>query len=206
MMFRSLKSLIWSSFKDPKQWNPNFHIKDFMYYQTILLKAIGMCDIEFENYLPKHFSIILNWFIFGFLSSCHIHLVLLYAQDSIRSNDLARTSNAITMVVIHSFAFVTILFYKLNHKKYLNIVEYMNEKFLTRSAYGLTFLSAERSYIVANRHTFWWTYMCVAGTLQWCIIPFFSENRILPINIEYPFNALVSLLFLFFFFLCLDHH
>lgn len=69
--------------------------------------------------------------------------------------------------------------------------DYMNRNFLPRSAYGLTFMTAERSYIVANRYTFWWTVLCLQGTLQWAVIPLFASTRTLPIEISYPVNELV---------------
>lgn len=180
--------------KDPKTWNPKFYVNDFLRYQTILLKAVGMCNINCENYLPNRFvflSIILNWIIFNFFSFVLLHLALLFVIEMIQSNALEVITNAITMVIINLFAFFTLLYYKLNYKKYLRMVDYMNEKFVKRSAYGLTFMTAERSYIVANRYTFWWTIMCLQGTMQWVIVPIFRSTRTFPIDIKYPMDELV---------------
>lgn len=167
-----------------------------MFYPTILLKLVGMCYIDFEYYLPSqlHFiSIALNWFLYIFFSLCHVHLAYFFFLESIQgNNDLARVSQVLTMVVINTFAFFTLLFYKLKYKEYLKLVDYMNENFLTRSAYGLTFMTGERCYVVSVRHLFWWTLMCVGGTLQWCVVPLFTRTRMLPIDVKYPFNALVS--------------
>lgn len=180
--------------KDPKTWNPKFYVKDLMRYQTFLLKMGGMCYINFEKYLPKRLefiSALLNWTIFGFFSFVHLHLALLFFLEMIRSNALEVITNSITMIIINLFAFFTLLYYKLNCNKYLHMVEYMNTQFLTRSACGLSFMTAERSYIVANRYTFWWTTMCLQGTLQWVIIPLFASTRTLPIQLKYPMDELV---------------
>lgn len=165
-----------------------------MRYQTILLKFAGMCYTHFERYLPKKlegFSVVLNWTIFGFFSFVHIHLAVLFFLEMIRSSTLEVITNAITMVIINVFAFFTLLYYKLNNKRYLQMVEFMNTRFLRRSAYGLTFMTAERSYIVANRYVFWWTTMCLQGTLQWVIIPLFASTRTLPIELKYPVDEMV---------------
>lgn len=143
--------------KDPKIWNPEFHVKDLMWYQTILLKTAGMCYINFERFLPPKLafvSIILNWSIFGFFSFVHLHLACLFFLEMIQSSALEVITNAITMVIINTFAFFTLLYFKLNYKEYLRMVDFMNTRFSMRSAYGLTFMTAERSYIVANRYTF----------------------------------------------------
>ncbi|XP_055304002.1 putative odorant receptor 85e [Sitodiplosis mosellana] len=166
-----------------------------MRYRTILLKLAGMCYINFERYLPKQLefiSVYLNWSLFGFFSFVHLHLAILFLLEMIRSSALEVITNAITMVIINVFAFFTLLYYKLNYKKYLRMVEYMNTQFLTRSAYGLTFMTAEKSYIVANRYTFWWTVMCMQGTLQWAIVPLFASTRTLPIELKYPMDELAD--------------
>lgn len=181
--------------KDPKIWNPEFHVDDLMSYQTILLKAVGMCYTNFERYLPAKMaflSIILNWSIFGFISFVFLHLAVLFFLEMIRSSSLEVITNSITMIIINVFAFFTLLYFKLNYKKYLRMVDFMNAKFSTRSAYGLTFMTAERSYIVANRYTFWWTAMCLQGTLQWAILPLFASTRTLPIKLKYPVDEFVS--------------
>ena len=180
--------------KDPKTWNPEFHRKNLMRNQTMLLKMAGMCYINFERYLPKRCEFIsayLNWAIFGFFSFVHLHLAILFFLEIVRSNALEVITNGITMVIINVFAFFTLLYYKLYNKKYLRMVEYMNKQFLTRSANGLTFMTAERSYIVANRYSFWWVLMCVQGTLQWVIVPLFGSTRTLPIKLKYPVDELV---------------
>lgn len=182
--------------KDPKSWNPEFNVADLMRYQTVLLKTVGMCYIHFENYLPaklKCVSPVLNWMIFGFFSFVHLHLALLFFLEMIESSALEVITNAITMVIINVFAFFTLLYYRLNYKKYLRMVDFMNTRFLKRSAYGLTFMTAERSYIVANRYTFLWTTMCLQGTLQWVIVPLFASTRTLPIKIKYPVDELVRI-------------
>lgn len=181
--------------KDPKIWNPEFHVDNLMWYQTILLKSVGMCYINFERHLPPKMaflSIILNWAIFGFFSFVHLHLTVLFFFEMVQSSALLVITNAITMVIINTFAFFTLLYFKLNYKKYLRMVDYMNAKFSKRSAYGLTFMTAERSYIVANRYTFWWTVMCLQGTLQWVVVPLFASTRTLPIKLKYPVDELVS--------------
>lgn len=177
-------------YKDPKIWNPKFHVDDLMKYQTFLLKLAGMCYVNFERFLPKRLefvSPILNNSIFGFYSFVHIHLALLFLRDIfLSSSSFEMITNAITMFIINTFAFITLLYYKLSYKKYLKMVDYMNKNFMPRSAYGLTFITAERSYIVANRYTFWWTVMCVAGTVQWIFTPMFASKRTLPIpNLKY---------------------
>lgn len=184
--------------KDPKIWNPEFHVKDLMWYQTILLKSAGMCYVNFEKILPTKLafmSVILNWLIFAFFSFIHLHLAVLFFLEMIQSSTMEVITNAITMVIINTFAFITLLYYKLNYKKYLRMVDFMNAKFSTRSAYGLTFMTAERSYIVANRYIFWWTVLCLQGTLQWVIVPLFASTRTLPIKLKYPVNELVSILY-----------
>lgn len=188
------------AFKDPSKWNPNFYVKDLMWYQTVLLKTVGMCYINFENYLPEKFafsSVILNWAIFGFFSFVHLHLAVLFFFEMISASALAVITNAITMIIINVFAFFTLLYYKLNSNKYLRMVDYMNKNFLTRSAYGLTFITGERSFIVANRYTFWWTLMCLQGTLQWVVVPLFASQRTLPIKLNYPVDEFVSTPFFF---------
>lgn len=117
---------------------------------------------------------------------------LFFAVEMIESDDLIHVTNAIAMFIINVFAFVTILYFKMYEKEYAKLVNYMHENFLTRSAYGLTFMTVERSYLLANRHAFWWTIMCVGGTLQWSIVPLFVQTRMLPIDIKYPFDALIS--------------
>ncbi|XP_031627368.1 putative odorant receptor 85e, partial [Contarinia nasturtii] len=75
---------------------------------------------------------------------------------------------------------------------YLRMINYMNTTFLRRSAYGLSFMTAERSYIVANRYVFWWTVMCLQGTMQWTVAPLFASTRTLPIDVKYPVNELLT--------------
>lgn len=182
-------------YKDPQKWSPTFFESSLMRYQTFLLKTVGMCDIDFGRFLPsqlKFISHVLNFLIFAFFSFIHIHLALLFVQDMINSDQLHRITNAITMIIINSFAFFTLLYYKLNNKKYLKMVDYMDENFKARSEYGLTFMTGERSYIVAHRYTFWWTLMCMCGTLQWILMPLFKKERTLPIPVKYPVNEMVK--------------
>lgn len=182
------------AFKDPSKWNPGFHVKDFMWYQTVLLKTVGMCYINFERYLPKNlanYSATMNWAVFGFFTFVHLHLAVLFFLEMISADVLAVVTNAITMIIINVFAFFTLLYYKLNSPKYLRMVDYMNKNFSPRSAHGLTFITGERSYIVANRYTFWWTLMCLQGTLQWVVVPLFASTRTLPIKLTYPVDELV---------------
>lgn len=190
------------AFRDPSIWNPDFYVKDLMWYQTVLLKIVGMCYINFENYLPKKFafcSVLLNWAIFGFFSFVHLHLAVLFFLEMISADVLVIVTNAITMIIINVFAFFTLLYYKLNSNKYVRMVDYMNKNFLTRSAYGLTFITGERSFVVANRYTFWWTIMCLQGTLQWVVVPLFSSTRTLPIKLKYPVDELVCFGITFFY-------
>lgn len=173
--------------KDPK-WNPDFHVENLMKIQTILLKMVGMCYIEFENILPEKIVFLsnaLNWALFAFFSFVHLHLAALFFWEMIHGSTIPVITNAITMVIINTFSFFTLLYYKLNYKKYLKMVDFMNANFLTRSAYGLTFMTTERSYIIANRYTFWWTIMCLQGTLQWVFVPFLRSTRTLPIALKY---------------------
>lgn len=182
--------------KDPTVWNPNFHVNDLMQLQTVLLKISGMCDINFNQFLPNRlafFSPALNGFTFVFFSFILLHIATLFFLEMIQSSALPVITNAITMFIINIFAFITLLYYKLNNGKYLRMVEFMNTHFLTRSAHGLTFMTSERSYIVANRYTIIWSIMCLSGTLQWVVVPFFGNTRTLPIAVGYPFDTFVRL-------------
>lgn len=181
-------------FNDPKTWNPDYHVDDFMWYQTVLLKCTGMCYINFEDYLPLRLAFvsnILNWLIFGIISFVHLHVAILFIFEMMHTNELAVITNAIAMVIINSFAFYTLVYFKLNYKKYMRMVNYMNAAFWNRSAYGLTFMTAERSYIVANRYTFVWIFLCLQCTLQWLVEPLFESTRTLPIKLTYPVDELV---------------
>lgn len=185
-----------NAFKDPKVWSSNFHVNDLMRFQTFLLKMSGMCDINFNEILPKrlkYLSSILNGAIFVFFSFVHLHIAALFLLEMIQTSNLHVITNAITMFIINIFAFITLLYYKWNNNKYLRMIEFMNKHFQTRSAHGLTFMTSERSYIVAKRYTLWWTIMCVSGTLQWVFVPFFTNTRMLPIALNYPIDALVRL-------------
>lgn len=184
-------------FKDPVTWNTNFAVDDLMKSPTFLLKCCGMCHIDFAPYLPASLAFIsfaINIGLFLFFSLIHLHLAVLFVMEVMEEDaPLDHVTNGITMVIINLFAIFTLLHYQLNRHKYLRIVDFMNSKFLRRSAPGLTCITSERSYLTANRYTLAWTVACVAGTVQWAVWPLFSSTRALPVVVNYPMlDQLVS--------------
>lgn len=176
--------------KDPLSWNANFHVDDLMEDPTFLMKCCGMYHIDLARYLPAplaFLSFVVNIAIFLILSLIHGHLSVLFVMEILQEDaTIDRITNAITMTIINSFAIFTLFYYQMNRHKYLRLVDFMNSKFLPRSAHGLTCITGERSYLTANRYTFIWTVMCVAGTMQWAVWPLFSSKRSLPVNVSYP--------------------
>lgn len=176
--------------KDPVNWNADFHVDDLMKGPTFLMKCCGMYHIDFTRHLPASLAFLsfaINIVIFLFLSLIQVHLAILFAMEIMQEDaTIDRVTNGITMTIISSFALFTLVYYQVKRNKYLQIVDFMNSKFRPRSAHGLTCITGERSYLTANRYTFVWTAMCVAGTLQWAVWPLFSSTRALPVNVSYP--------------------
>lgn len=185
-MFNRIAWLI----KDPVRWNSNFHVFDMMRVPTFLMQTCGMCHIDFARHLPESFAFLsfaINIVYFLIIALIHVHLAVLYVME-IMQNDVTidRITNGITMSIIESMGVITLVYYQLNRRKYLKLVKFMNSKFLFRSAYGLTYITSERSYLTAHRYTFYWTLCCVFGCVQWTIFPLFSSIRTLPLNVSYP--------------------
>lgn len=176
--------------KDPVSWNADFAVDDLMKAPTFLMQCCGMCHIDFARYLPASLAFLsfaINMGLLVILSLIHAHLAVLFAMEILQEDaTIDRVTNGITMVIINTFALLTLLHYQLNRSKYLRIVDFMNSNFLRRSAPGLTCTTSERSYLTANRYTVVWTIMCVAGTMQWAVWPLFSSTRALPVNVSYP--------------------
>lgn len=176
--------------KDPLSWRADFHVDDLMEGSTVLMKCCAMYHIDFARYLPASMAFLsfaINIGFFVFLSLIHVHLAMLFVMEITQEDaTIDRITNGITMTIINSFAIFTLLYYQVNRRKYLRIVEFMNSKFLHRSAHGLTCITGERSYLTANRYVFIWTVMCVSGTMQWAVWPLLSSTRALPVNVSYP--------------------
>lgn len=175
--------------KDPIRWNVDFHVDDLMKGPNFLMKTCAMSHIDFARHLPASLaflSVVINMGIYLLWAFIHVHLTLLFILDITKADaTIDRVTNGITMTIIHSFGFFTISYYQYNRHKYLRIVDFMNTKFVPRSAVGLTFTTSERSYLTANRFTFIWTALCIVGTVQWAVWPLFSSTRALPINVNY---------------------
>lgn len=180
-------------FIEPKKLNPNFKVKDWMEIPTLLLRLNGMCHVNFSQWLPlslNFLSPLINFIIFFFITFGFIHVIVLfsyqiYFHESDKVDDVI--TNAISQIIIYSFALFVLLYFQLKRKTYLNLCEYMNENFRQRSAHGLTFISGERMYFNVVRLDYIWTFMCVYGTLQWVFAPILKSGVKFPIMIEYPF-------------------
>lgn len=176
--------------KDPVRWNPNFHVSDMMRVPTFLMQTCGMCHIDFSRHLPASLAFLsfaINIGYFLFIALIHVHLAVLYVMEIMQKDaTIDRVTNGITMSIIESMGVITLVHYQLNRRRYLKLVEFMHSKFRSRSAHGLTCITSERSYLTANRYTFYWTLCCVLGCVQWTIFPLFSSIRTLPLNVSYP--------------------
>lgn len=173
-------------FCNPKSWSTTFAEKNYLWLQTYLLKITAMAPIDFGD---KYSSIInLAIFIIQSMVILHVDVLFIYEFYSIfGTGSLEQVTYLITMTIISSFSFFNLLYYQLSHKKYLRIVEYINKNFLHRSAYGVTCVTAEQSYLYAKRFSFYWSVSCCAGTFQWVFVALYAGARTLPLRVNYPF-------------------
>lgn len=178
-------------FKDPPQWSQKFFVKDFLQFQTTLMKTVGMCHIDFRSILPEYLGFVslpLNLLWFAFWGFLNFHLAILFIIDFLEiigTGALALITNDISMIVINIFSFYTVAYFQLHHKEYLRIVQFMNERFLYRSARGLTMVTSERTYLLAKRCSVIWMSSCLTGVLQWVFVPLYSMDRSHPVNVNY---------------------
>lgn len=190
ILFIVKMKLDWRIFRNPKSWDPSFYVKDFFSYQTCVLRAVGMCHTDFTKYLPATFAFLsplINYTIFVGMSLVILHVNILFIIEFLRifrTGSLEEVTSLITMIIISSFSFFNILFYQFAYKKYLRIVEYSNVNFQRRSAFGVTCLTGERTYLLAKRFTVFWTISCLCGTFQWVVAALYTGKH--PLNVVYP--------------------
>lgn len=152
-----------------------------------------MARFEFSQYLPQFLHFLpsaINWFIFIMQTFLLLHVDLLFITDFFTvfgkaAGTLEVVTSLITMIIITSFSYFNVLFFQLTRKKYLKIVDFINQNFRRRSAMGVTCITTERTYLLAKRLAIYWTISCLVGTLQWVVVALFSEGRAHPLAVTY---------------------
>lgn len=186
-------------FVNPKP-NPTFHVDDLMRIQTRLLRFVGMGRMDYKPYLPKYLAFLslpINLLVFVFWAFACGHIMVLFlfeiSDDLRQSNvDVKKVTDSITMIVINSFSFSVVLYFQYHSKMYDRIVDYMNQKFLFRSANAFTFVTLEKCFLRSKRFIAVWGILGLSGCLQWLLIPIITKSEELPINVKYPFDQSVS--------------
>lgn len=184
---------------EPERMDPHFRVKDWMGLTTLFLKLAGMCHVSYTQWLPRSLALLsplINYCVCLFFVFDLIHIMCMFGmqvRDKYSGKIDKVITNAISQIIIYSFALYAFLHFQLKRKEYLRLCDFMNQKFRQRSAQGLTFITTERIYFHARRLQFLWTFGCVYTTCSWALIPLFKKDQLFPIMIDYPFlNQTVS--------------
>lgn len=178
---------------EPKELNPEFRVDDWMRVPTLLLQLTAMAHSDFTRWLPawlSSLSPLLNYAIFIFVVLGLLHIIALFGlQIYLHESDGVDQviTNAISQIIIYSFALFAISYFQLKRKDYARLCEYMKRNFRKRSAPGLTFVTGQRIYFHVVRLDLIWTFTCVYATLQWAFGPILKEDQVFPVTVDYPF-------------------
>lgn len=175
-------------FSSPNHWRSDFYVVDWMSFTTSIMKAAAMSHIDYTPYLPDSLAFLsngLNVIYFVFTVILHMHFCILFVMAALQKDAAMDviTSN-ISMLIIHCFGLFVATYFQFNREKFARIVQFMNSQFRYRSAHGLTYATAERSYLVAKRCSLAFTGSCLAATIQWLLWPWFVRE--LPVKVVYP--------------------
>lgn len=152
-----------------------------------------MARFDFSQQLPNFLRFLpsaINSFIFFMQTFLLLHVDLLFITEFFAvfgkaGGTLEVVTSLITMIIITSFSYFNILYFQLTRKKYLTIVDFINNNFRRRSAMGVTCVTTQRTYLLAKRLAVYWTISCLVGTLQWVVVALFSKGRKLPLAVSY---------------------
>lgn len=176
-------------FRNPSTWRTDFHEKDLLYLQTFVLQMLAMVPINFTRILPEDWhslsptlnrlTAILLLFFGGNVVAC--------ALFNMTEAKLEQLTYLITVSIIGIFSIFTLQYYQWSYTIYLRIVDFVNRNFVHRSAFGVTCVTGEPSYLLAKRFSFFWSTLCLMSTLQWIILAVLNGYRTLPVGVNYPF-------------------
>lgn len=174
----------------------NYQRDHYLPFQVNLLKCLAMWPLNFKKILPSslHF---LNFYLNGvfymvmsgnLLQMAVLQMKTLYdAWDSTTSmNDV---SDFIVSSIIYSGGFLMCVYFQLRYRANKEMVHHLNKTLVSRSSRGLTYVTVGPCYNWARKLSIWWTVACVLGTIHYGIYPVLVRKRILPINIQYPFDT-----------------
>lgn len=175
-------------YRNPSTWKPTFYEKDLFDLQTIWLKCYSYVSIDFSPYVSARLSSILNRMYVTFQIICMSHVVIMCSIELFKhqsDESMEYLTYRLTVINVTSFAAYSLVYMRINAHRYHALVEFMNAKFLHRSAYGVTCVTGEQAFLLAKRFAFYWPCMCLIATSQWVIVALFNGGRALPINLNY---------------------
>lgn len=179
-------------FRNPPTWKPSFYQKDWFSLQTSVLQWVSIMPIKFQQYLPNNLAyispilnnsivIIETVSILHIVFLCILELLTTYGNDS-----LEHITYLIIVLIVGVFSLYGLHYLFWAKSKYMQTVKFINTNFLYRSAFGVTCVTGEQSYLYAKRFTFYWTGACVVATIQWVLVAIWLGDCALPVNVANP--------------------
>lgn len=181
-----------SSAKEP-------YISDFMANQRFSLSVMG--QVFHRNaghkYIPQKFVPYLQKIQFGIIFFClyHISVLLMITVSrnlSIGGGSFHSILSMLSTMVVYTLMPFKLVYFQLRSKYCNDLMDYMNRHFHQRSARGLTYVSAYRSYKWGQTFTTLYVWLLVFSCTQFLIDPIISEERVLLLEIFYPFDETVG--------------
>lgn len=162
---------------------------DLFMAQVLAFKATGQIPFNWRWRLGYIycFIVIAQTFLLAvlFLKSSYIMLL---------SGKLEEITDALTMTIIFWFSVYAACYWLLRWRRLMAFLELINQQYWHHSLPGLSFVSWQRTYLLAKRMTIVWTVACVLGTVLYGLAPLVMGVRALPLKAWYPFDPLVSYL------------
>ncbi|CAD6991346.1 unnamed protein product [Ceratitis capitata] len=158
---------------------------DLFMAQVLAFKATGQIPFNWRWRLGYIycFIVIAQTFLLAvlFLKSSYIMLL---------SGKLEEITDALTMTIIFWFSVYAACYWLLRWRRLMAFLELINQQYWHHSLPGLSFVSWQRTYLLAKRMTIVWTVACVLGTVLYGLAPLVMGVRALPLKAWYPFDPL----------------
>lgn len=169
-------------------------ITDFMKFQCISMQLTAIFPRN-RHYarLSQPLAHLLQraYFVLIFSSCFHITLMLILTLSQTWEDGFEASVYFLSQLIVYTLMPGQLVYFQWHAGECYKLIDYMNRQFAKRSARGLTYVTAWRSYRWARTFTTLYTGFAVFCCLQYLIAPIMSEKRMLLIECWYPFDPLV---------------
>lgn len=172
-------------------------IKDFMKNQRtafMLTAQVISPSFEYATYkrVPERLVPLVRNLHFAFLVACFYHVtIMLFVTLFIvmKEGDFETIVILLSPIIVYSLMPPQLVYFRIRSEACNDLMAYMNRHFHERSAPGLTFVSAHKSYDWGQKFTVYYLIFVLIGCLQYIVDPIMADGRLLLIDIFYPFDA-----------------